>query len=94
MERKSAWGVLGTYAVTHAVVDAACAVLLWTAYEDGRLSASAAWSAFILYNLLAFALQPLIGLAADSLRLGRGAAAAGALLTAGAPALALVPGAI
>jgi FSR family fosmidomycin resistance protein-like MFS transporter len=92
--RESAWGVLGTYAVTHAAVDAACAVLLWTAYEDGRLSASAAWSAFFLYNLLAFALQPLIGLAADSRRLGRGGAAAGALLTAVAPALALVPGAI
>jgi hypothetical protein len=75
VERKSAWGVLGTYAVTHAVVDAACAVILWTAYEDGRLSASAAWSAFILYNLLAFALQALIGLAADGLRLGRAAAA-------------------
>ena len=94
MERKSAWGVLGTYAVTHAAVDAACAVLLWTAYEDGRLSASAAWSAFFAYNLLAFAVQPLVGLAADRLRLGRGAAAGGALLTATAAAVALVPGAI
>ena len=94
MERKSAWGVLGTYTVTHAAVDAACAVLLWTAYEDGRLSASAAWSAFFAYNLLAFAVQPLVGLAADRLRLGRGAAAGGALLTATAAAVALVPGAI
>jgi FSR family fosmidomycin resistance protein-like MFS transporter len=94
VERKSAWGVLGTYAVTHAVVDAACAVLLWTAYGDGRLSASAAWSAFFAYNLLAFAVQPLVGLALDGLRLGRGAAAGGALLTAAALPVALVPGAI
>ncbi len=94
MECKSAWGVLGTYAVTHAVVDAACAVLLWTAYGDGRLSASAAWSAFFAYNLLAFAVQPLIGLALDRMRLGRGGAAAGALLTAAALPVALAPGAI
>lgn len=94
MERKSVWGVLGTYAVTHAAVDAACAVLLWTAYEDGRLGASSAWSAFFAYNLLAFAVQPLVGLAADRLRLGRGGAAGGALLTATAAAVAFVPGAI
>lgn len=94
MERKSAWGVLGTYAVTHAAVDAVCAVLLWSAYEDGRLSSSAAWSAFFVYNLLAFAVQPLIGIAADRLRLGRSAAAAGALLTAAAMAAAAVPAAI
>ena len=94
MERKSAWGVLGAYAVTHAVVDAACAVLLWTAYGDGRLSASAAWSAFFAYNLLAFAVQPLIGLALDRWRLGRGGAAGGALLTATALPVALAPGAI
>jgi FSR family fosmidomycin resistance protein-like MFS transporter len=94
VQRKSAWGVVGTYAATHALVDAACAVLLWTAYGDGRLSASAAWSAFFAYNLLAFAVQPLIGLALDGLRLGRGAAAGGALLTAAALPVALVPGAI
>jgi hypothetical protein len=76
VKRKSAWSVLGTYSVTHAAVDAACAVLLWTAYGDGR----------------AFADQPLLGLA-DRLRLGRGAVAGGALLTA-TTAAALVPGAI
>jgi len=94
VERTSVWGVLGVYAVTHAAVDAACAVLLWSAYEDGRLSSSAAWSAFFVYNLLAFALQPLIGIAADRLRLGRSAAAAGALLTAAAMAVAVLPAAV
>ena len=90
----TAWSVIGAYALAHAAVDACCAVLLWSAYDDGRLTAGAAWSAFLFYNLLAFALQPLVGLAADRLHVGRGAAVAGALLTVAAMALAVVPGAI
>lgn len=96
MRRRSVagWGVVSMYACTHAAVDAGCAVLLWSAFRDGRLTASMAWSAFLIYNLLAFAVQPLVGLAADRFRLGRGAAVAGALLTAAALALAFVPGAV
>ena len=83
-----AWSVLGAYALTHAAVDACCAVMLWSAYHDGRLSAGTAWSAFLFYNLLAFAVQPLVGLAADRLRVGRGAAVTGGLLTVAAMPLA------
>lgn len=90
----ASWGVLCTYALAHAAVDACCAVMLWSAYQDGRLTAGVAWSAFLFYNLLAFAMQPLVGLAADRLRIGRGAAVTGALLTAAALPLALVPGVI
>jgi hypothetical protein len=90
----ASWGVLCTYALAHAAVDACCAVMLWSAYQDGRLTAGAAWSAFLFYNLLAFAMQPLVGLAADRLLIGRGAAVTGALLTAAALPLALVPGVI
>jgi FSR family fosmidomycin resistance protein-like MFS transporter len=90
----TSWGVLCMYALAHAAVDACCAVLLWSAYHDGRLTAGTAWSAFLFYNLLAFAMQPLVGLAADRLRIDRGAAVAGALLTVAAMPLALVPGGI
>ncbi len=86
------WSVIAAYALAHAAVDGCCAVMLWSAYDDGRLAAGAAWSAFLFYNLLAFALQPLVGLAADRLRAGRGAAVTGALLTAAAMPLALLPG--
>jgi MFS transporter, FSR family, fosmidomycin resistance protein len=90
----AAWGVIGSYAFAHAAVDACCAVMLWSAYRDGRLTAGFAWSAFLFYNLLAFAVQPLVGLAADRLRSGRGAAVAGALLTVAAMPLALPAGGI
>ena len=90
----AAWSVIAAYALAHAAVDGCCAVMLWSAYHDGRLTAGAAWTAFLFYNLLAFAMQPLVGLAADRLRLGRGAAVSGALLTAAALPLALVPGGI
>lgn len=90
----ASWGVLCTYALAHAAVDACCAVMLWSAYQDGRLTAGSAWSAFLFYNLLAFAMQPLAGLAADRLCIGRGAAVTGALLTAAALPLALLPGVI
>lgn len=91
--RVAAWSAMAVYALAHAAVDACCAVLLWSAYHDGRLTAGTAWSAFLLYNLLAFAMQPLVGLAADRLHAGRGTAASGALLTAVAVPLALLPGA-
>lgn len=91
-EAAKSLGVLGAYALAHAAVDACCAVMLWSAYHDGRLTAGSAWSAFLFYNLLAFAIQPLVGLAADRLRIGRGAAVAGALLTVAAMPLALLPG--
>jgi FSR family fosmidomycin resistance protein-like MFS transporter len=83
----TAWGIVTVYAVAHAAVDAGCAVLLWTSYENGALSASTAWSAFFVYNLLAFAVQPVVGLAVDRLRAGKGAAVLGAAATAAALAL-------
>ena len=92
MERSTgaSWGIVSTYALAHAAVDAGCAVLLWSSYEAGSLSASAAWSAFFAYNVLAFALQPVVGLAVDRLRAGRPAAVAGAAMTAAALGLAAV----
>jgi len=87
-------GALGLYAVAHGAVDAACVGTLWSAYYSGVLSSRAAWSAFFLYNLLAFAVQPLIGLGADRLGGGRTVAAAGALVTAAAVAVAALPQAV
>ena len=75
---------LGVYALTHAVVDAACATLLWRAVHDGVVSGRTAVAAFLAYNFFAFAVQPLVGLGADRLGAARGAAAVGALTTAAA----------
>jgi len=79
---RHAWAALALAAALHAAVDAACGVLLWGAVRDGHLSAGSAWAAFLLYNLLAFAVQPLLGLAVDRGSWARGGAVAGAALTA------------
>jgi hypothetical protein len=71
---RTTWGIVTAYAVAHAAVDAGCAGLLWSSHRDGSLSSSAAWSAFFIYNLLAFAAQPAVGLAVDRPRAGRSAA--------------------
>ena len=79
---RRAWAALALAAALHAAVDAACGVLLWGAVRDGHLSAGSAWAAFLLYNLLAFAVQPLLGLAVDRGSWTRGGAVSGAALTA------------
>jgi len=86
-----AGATLGLYALAHGAVDAACAVLLWRAVHDGLVVAGTAFSAFLIYNLLAFAVQPVIGLAIDHLGRARGAAALGGLVTAAALPLASAP---
>ena len=79
---RRAWAALALAAALHAAVDAACGVLLWGAVRDGHLSAGSAWAAFLIYNLLAFAVQPLLGLAVDRGSWARGGAVSGAALTA------------
>ena len=79
---RRAWAALALAAAQHAAVDAACGVLLWGAVRDGHLSPGSAWAAFLLYNLLAFAVQPLLGLAVDRGSWARGGAVSGAALTA------------
>ena len=87
-------GTLALYAAAHGAVDAACVGTLWSAYHAGALSSHAAWSAFFLYNLLAFAVQPLLGLGADHYRVSRSLAAGGALVVAAAVGLAWIPGTV
>jgi FSR family fosmidomycin resistance protein-like MFS transporter len=87
-------GTLALYAAAHGAVDAACVGTLWSVYHAGALSSHAAWSAFFLYNLLAFAVQPLIGLGADHFRVARPLAAGGASVVAVAVGLAWIPGTV
>jgi MFS transporter, FSR family, fosmidomycin resistance protein len=83
---------LSAYGLAHAGVDAACAALLMGAVTAGRLAASAALGVFLIYNVVAFALQPLAGLLVDRGWAARAAAITGACLTAVAVPLSLVPG--
>lgn len=81
---------LALYGLAHAVVDAVCAGLLWSAVSRGDISETVAWAAFFVYNFLAFAVQPPVGMIVDRSGAPRRAAAFGALLTAAAFPLSLV----
>lgn len=84
---------LSIFSGGHALVDGCCALLLWRAVAGGDFVLSTAWTAFFVYNLLAFAIQPLVGIAVDRLACPRLAAAVGALLVATAfPLAAWSPG--
>ena len=91
---RRAWTALALAAAQHAAVDAACGVLLWGAVRNGRLGAASAWAAFLIYNLLAFAVQPLLGLAVDRGSWARASAVTGAALTAAGLMAAVWPGAL
>lgn len=84
--------LLSAYGLAHAGVDAACAALLLGAVAAGRLAAGSALGIFLIYNVVAFALQPLAGLLVDRGWSARGAAIAGACATTAAVALSLAPG--
>ena len=81
---------LGVYAVTHAVVDCTCAAVFFWAVRAGLIGGAAVLYAALVYNALAFALQPLLGLAIDRLDAPRAAGVAGCLITAAAVPLALL----
>lgn len=82
--RRRGAGSLALCALLHLLVDAACGMLLWSAVRRGLASEAAVWSAFIAYNMLAFALQPVFGLLVDRWRAPAQAAALGAAACAGA----------
>ena len=88
---RGAWAVLATYGLGHAAVDATCAALLFAAATSGRIPARQAVFAFLLYNVVAFALQPAFGMLVDRWRVARPAAILGGLLTATALPLSLLP---
>lgn len=83
---------LTVYGAAHAAVDAGCAALLLGASTAGRIPASLALAVFLVYNVVAFALQPVFGLTMDRWGTAKIAAVAGALLTAAALPLSLATG--
>ena len=75
---------IGAYGVAHALVDASCAALVFSAVATGRLPSSVAVVAILAYNLLAFASQPILGWFVNDAYSARTWARAGALVTAAA----------
>ncbi len=84
--------IISVYGLTHAAVDASCAAVIFAAAATDRLPASLALTAVVLYNLAAFAIQPLIGWPVTDAAVGKRVALAGASATAAAILLVLLPG--
>lgn len=73
--------VLSVFSLTHALVDAACAAMVFGAFKNSSLGIEYSAFLLILYNVTAFALQAPIGLAADKLKIPCEIAITGCLLT-------------
>jgi len=72
------------FGLVHALVDTTCATVLYAGCRLHGMSDSQSFSLIVAYNIVAFGVQPVLGLAIDSLRIPRGAAIGGvALLLAG-----------
>lgn len=84
-------GNLTVYGAAHAIVDAACAALVLSHMAAGRSTGSDFAFLLVLYNALAFGLQPLIGFIADQCRLSYETAVAGCILTAAATLISPYP---
>ena len=91
MDKKTILGNISAYSLTHALVDATCAATLFAIAALGRHEPHHLFYMIVLYNVVAFATQPLFGLAVDTFDLPVAAAVAGTLLVAAATLLLSVP---
>jgi FSR family fosmidomycin resistance protein-like MFS transporter len=73
--------LIGPYCAAHALVDASCAALVFSASAAGHLPASSALAVVVTYNLLAFAAQPVLGWFLNDPTSARAWARVGALST-------------
>ncbi len=92
VQRSDVFCAIGVYGIAHALVDASCASLVFFASATGRLTPASAAATVLVYNLLAFASQPLLGWFLVDVRPARVWARVGAGLVAGAFLMSLVPG--
>ncbi|MGE5396630.1 MAG: hypothetical protein ACM3MK_03715 [Chitinophagales bacterium] len=81
--RKLLAGNVFTYGLTHALIDGACAAQIAALYGTKHFDVSYLAIVVVVYNLLAFAIQPLTGILVDWLKAPQRIAALGCLLVAG-----------
>src|SRR3989338_5495614 len=72
---------LFVYGTTHAVVDGICAAVIFSILKNQIVSTTNFISLVILYNVLAFGLQAIFGLATDYFKSPRAVAFLGCILT-------------
>jgi FSR family fosmidomycin resistance protein-like MFS transporter len=82
MNNKLITSNLVLYGFTHALIDATCAALIFSLLKYYPITSEIFIGFVILYNVLAFGLQPLIGLVSDKWQIPRNTAIAGVIVTA------------
>jgi len=70
------------YGATHALVDAACVAIIFAAFFAKSLDAAGLVWAILLYNIIAFGAQPILGWISDSFKVPRGFAIIGCIIVA------------
>jgi FSR family fosmidomycin resistance protein-like MFS transporter len=83
-------GTLALLSVSHAAVDATCTAVLFASLLMSGADARTGLAAVVVYNVAAFALQPLVGLGLDRLTRPQAWAGAGALAVAASGAMVAV----
>jgi MFS transporter, FSR family, fosmidomycin resistance protein len=76
--------VLPLYGSAHLVVDACCAAVVFGVLATQTVPAEAFAALLLLYHVIAFGLQPVLGLLVDATRTPRSAALVGCMVCAGA----------
>lgn len=100
MSRKNLWSIIAAYSVTHALVDGACAAMLFAMIASGRNDLQNLVQLVLIYDVIAFSMQPIFGLLVDALKAPAQVAAVGIGLVAASilmmkvPLLAIVTAAI
>jgi FSR family fosmidomycin resistance protein-like MFS transporter len=91
MKRSLIWSNLTVYSTAHALVDAACAAALFSIVALGRQDPQDLFELVLIYNVLAFSLQPIFGLLVDRYRIPAQTAVLGIVLVAAATLATPIP---
>jgi MFS transporter, FSR family, fosmidomycin resistance protein len=91
MNNKTILSNISVYSLSHALVDAACAAVVFAIVVSNRDETQNLFQLVVIYNLLAFATQPVFGLLVDTFKVPARGAALGILLVAASTLLLPVP---
>jgi FSR family fosmidomycin resistance protein-like MFS transporter len=82
MSKKNLWLNMSAYSLAHALVDAACVAALFAIVTPNRTDPANAYQLVLIYDVIAFATQPVFGLLVDTIKAPAKIAATGMLLVA------------
>ncbi|HEX2994652.1 MAG TPA: hypothetical protein VHP14_07505, partial [Anaerolineales bacterium] len=91
MNNKTTLSNIFVYSLSHALVDAACAAVVFAIVVSSRDTSQNLFQLVVIYNVLAFSTQPVFGLWVDTFKVPAYSAAAGMLLVAASTLFLPVP---